>query len=80
MKLVFPQYLLLVIKKLEKTGYEILLQVRKINLNFSRNTKFSQNLIDLDVRLLTNYYKSLGFYDVKIISNTAQINKDAILI
>ena len=28
------------------------------------------------MRLLTNYYKSLGFYDVKIISNTAQINKD----
>ena len=31
----------------------------------SKNTKFSQNLIDLDTRLLTNYYKSNGYYDVK---------------
>ena len=35
----------------------------------SRNTKFSENLINLDLRLLKNYYKSLGFYDVKISSN-----------
>ena len=41
----------------------------------SRNTNFSENLIRLDVRLLTNYYKSLGFYDVKVKSNFAQINK-----
>ena len=41
----------------------------------SRNTNFSENLINLDVRLLTNYYKSLGFYDVKINSNFAQIKK-----
>ena len=40
----------------------------------SRNTNFSENLIRLDVRLLTNYYKSLGFYDVKIKSNIAKIN------
>ena len=32
----------------------------------SRNTKFSQRLVNLDLRLLTNYYKSLGYYDVKI--------------
>ena len=41
----------------------------------SRNTNFSENLIRLDVRLLTNYYKSLGFYDVKVKSNFAQINQ-----
>ncbi len=40
----------------------------------SRNTKFSESLINLDLRLLTNYYKSLGYYDVEINSNTAQIN------
>ena len=26
----------------------------------SRNTRFSQNLVNLDLSLLTNYYKSLG--------------------
>ena len=41
----------------------------------SRNTNFSENLIRLDVRLLTNYYRSLGFYDVKVKSNFAQINQ-----
>ena len=41
----------------------------------TRNTNFSQNLINLDIRLLTNYYKSVGFYDIEITSNIAQINK-----
>ena len=42
----------------------------------SRNTKFSENLINLDKRLLTNYYKSIGYYDVEISSNTAIINDE----
>ena len=33
-----------------------------------------ENLINLDKRLLTNYYKSLGYYDVEISSNSAIIN------
>ena len=41
----------------------------------SKNTNFNENLINLDIRLLKNYYKSLGFYDVKINSNLAQISK-----
>ena len=41
----------------------------------SNNTNLSENLINLDKRLLTNYYKSLGYYDVKISSNIAEINK-----
>ena len=41
----------------------------------SRNTNFSENLTRLDVRLLSNYYKSLGFYDVKVKSNFAEINQ-----
>lgn len=41
----------------------------------SRNTKFSQSLVDLDIRLLQNYYKSLGYYDVKIVSNSAELNE-----
>ena len=42
----------------------------------SRNTVLSENLINLDKRLLNNYYKSLGFYDVKINSNLAKIIND----
>ena len=41
----------------------------------SRNTNFSENLMNLDKRLITNYYKSLGFYNVKINSNIARINE-----
>ena len=41
----------------------------------SNNSNLSENLINLDRRLLTNYYKSLGYYDVKISSNIAEINK-----
>ena len=40
----------------------------------SRNTNFNQRLIDLDVRLLKNFYKSIGYYDVTISSNSAEIN------
>ena len=42
----------------------------------TKNTNLSENLINLDKRLLSNYYKSLGFYDIKISSNLAQINKN----
>ena len=41
----------------------------------SRNTVLSENLISLDVRLLTNYYKSLGYYNVQVNSNLAKIIK-----
>jgi outer membrane protein insertion porin family len=40
----------------------------------SRNTNFSQNLVNLDIRLMTNYYKSIGYYDVNIVSNSAELN------
>ncbi len=40
----------------------------------TRNTNLSENLINLDIRLLTNYYKSIGFYDAKVTSNFAKIN------
>tara|TARA_B100001057_G_scaffold458344_1_gene507491 strand:- start:1580 stop:3814 length:2235 start_codon:yes stop_codon:yes gene_type:complete len=39
----------------------------------SKNTKFSENLINLDKRLLQNYYKSIGYYDVTIDSASANI-------
>ena len=41
----------------------------------TKNTNLSENLISLDIRLLTNYYKSLGFYDVNVNSNLAQLNE-----
>ncbi len=40
----------------------------------SRNTKYNQNMINMDVRLLKNYYRSIGYYDVQIKSNSAQIS------
>ena len=43
----------------------------------SRNTKFSQSLIDLDKRLLENYYKSSGYYDVKISSQSAELKPES---
>ena len=43
----------------------------------SNNTNFTQNLINLDLRLLNNYYKSIGYYNVEINSNSAEINNDA---
>ena len=42
----------------------------------SRNTKFSERLVLLDERLLNNYYKSIGYYDVVINSKSATINKN----
>ena len=39
----------------------------------SKNTNLSSSLIELDKRLLLNYYKSIGYYDVKVSSNIAEI-------
>ena len=41
----------------------------------SRNSRYSENRVNLDTRLLANYYKSIGYYDVKISSNSAEIKK-----
>ena len=43
----------------------------------SKNTNFSEGLISLDKRLLENYYKSIGFYDIKVSSNIAEINEES---
>ena len=42
----------------------------------SKNSNFSENQIQLDLRLLKNYYKSIGYYDVQISSNSAEFNKE----
>ena len=36
----------------------------------------NQNLIDLDKRLLNNYYKNNGYYNVKILNSFAEINNE----
>ena len=46
----------------------------------TNNSNFSKNQIQLDQRLLTNYYKSIGYYDVKINSNSANlISKETLI-
>ena len=42
----------------------------------SKNTYFNQSNIDLDKRLLLNYYKSIGYYDVQVLSSNSEISSD----
>jgi outer membrane protein insertion porin family len=42
----------------------------------SRNTNFNNEILNLNERLLINYYKSIGYYDIKVKSNVAEVNKD----
>ena len=39
----------------------------------SNNSKFNESQINLDKRLLVNYYKNLGYYDVEVTSTSAEI-------
>ena len=43
----------------------------------SKNSKFNENLLSLDIRLLENYYKSLGYYDVKVSSQSAELKSES---
>ncbi len=43
----------------------------------SQNTNFNESNIDLDKRLLVNFYKSLGFYNIKILSSSAIISSES---
>ena len=42
----------------------------------SKNVNLSKRNIELDTRLLTNYYKSIGYYDVQVLSSSAEISAD----
>ena len=42
----------------------------------SKNTFLNKQNIELDKRLLINYYKSIGFYDVQVLSNSAEISEN----
>ena len=39
----------------------------------TKNTNLNSTNIDLDKRLLSNYYKSIGYYDVQVLSSSAEI-------
>lgn len=42
----------------------------------SKNVYLDQARINLDKRLIENYYKNLGYYDVKVINSFAELNKE----
>ncbi len=42
----------------------------------TKNTYLNQSNITLDKRLLSNYYKSVGYYDVKVISEIVELKAD----
>ena len=42
----------------------------------SRKVYLNQSLIDLDKRLLENYYKNQGYYKVKILNSFAELNNE----
>ena len=39
----------------------------------TKNVNYNQQSIDLDKRLLSNYYKSMGYYDVQVVSSSVDI-------
>jgi outer membrane protein insertion porin family len=41
----------------------------------SKNTFLNYSNIELDKRLLINYYKSLGYYDVQVLSSNAEVSQ-----
>ena len=41
----------------------------------SNKVYLNENLINLDKRLLENYYKNRGYYNVKILDNFVKLNK-----
>ena len=42
----------------------------------SKNTYLNNSNIELDKRLLINYYKSLGYYDVQVLSSNAEVSRE----
>ena len=42
----------------------------------SKNTHLNSSNVELDTRLLTNYYKTLGYYDVQVLSSNAEVSEN----
>ena len=54
----------------------IVSEEKKIWKFLSKNTFLNNNNIELDKRLLINYYKSLGYYDVQVLSSNAEVSQE----
>ena len=44
----------------------------------TRNTILNNKNIELDKRLLSNYYKSIGYYDIKVLSESVTIDEEGV--
>jgi len=42
----------------------------------SKNTFLNNNTIELDKRLLINHYKSIGYYDVQVLSSSVELSQE----
>lgn len=42
----------------------------------TKNTIYNKSNIELDKRLLVNYYKSIGYYDVQVLSSNSEISEE----
>jgi len=45
----------------------------------TNNTYYNKSNIELDKRLLVNYYKSLGYYDVQVLSDNSEIQNNRLI-
>ncbi len=73
------------IKKISFIGNKIFKDKKLLEVIASEEHKFwkfisnkvylNQNLIDLDVRLLNNFYKNRGYYNVKVLNNFVELDK-----
>ena len=74
------------IKKISFIGDKVFKEKKLIEILASEEHKFwkfisnkvylSKNLINLDKRLLENYYKNRGYYNVKILDSFAELNSN----
>ena len=71
----FQKLILKVIEKLRDRRLRDIItsQENKFWKVLTRNTNLNQANIELDKRLLTNYYKSIGYYDVKVLSEIVEL-------
>ncbi len=73
------------IKKISFIGNKIFKDKKLLEIIASEEHKFwkfisnkvylNQNLIDLDIRLLDNFYKNRGYYNVKVLDNFVELDK-----
>ena len=74
------------IKKISFIGNKVIKDKKLLEVIASEEHKFwkfisnkvflNRNLIDMDIRLLENYYKNRGYYNIKILDNFVELNKE----